>query len=346
MLVLHAVHILGKGFSLMYTLLADFQRPKRIETDQDSLSSTYGRFVAEPFERGFGVTIGNALRRVLLSSLTGAAVVSVKIQGVFHEFSTVPGVLEDTTEIILNIKELILRMHGEKPKQLSLQASGPMEVCARHIVSDADVEILNPDHHIATLSKDATLDITMDVQLGRGYVPAERHAQDIVDPQVIPIDAIFSPIRKVAFQVENTRVGQSTDYDRLILEVHTNGSVHPEEAVSQAARILNDHLQIFINFHDESVPEMPEMDEEQQRLIENLNRSVDELELSVRSYNCLKNADIRTIGELVQRNESEMLKTRNFGRKSLNEIKEILTSMGLSLGMNLEGIDWQEIHTE
>jgi len=325
----------------MQTALAGFHRPKRIEIDQSSLSKTYGRFIAEPLERGFGVTIGNALRRVLLSSLAGAAITAVKIQGVFHELSTIPGVLEDTTEIILNLKELILKTHTEKPKQLTLQAHGPGKVHGRHIATDADVEILNPDLHIATLSKDATLDIAMDVQLGRGYVPAERHAQDIVDPQMIPIDAVFSPIRKVAFHVESTRVGQSTDYDRLILEVHTNGSIQPEEAVSQAAQVLREHLQVFINFHDEPAAETLEIDEEKQKLLENLNRSVDELELSVRSYNCLKNASIRTIGELVQKNESEMLKTRNFGRKSLNEIKEILTSMGLSLGMNLDDIDWQ-----
>ncbi len=276
----------------MKTMWANFQKPKRIESERDSLSDTYGRFIAEPFERGFGVTIGNALRRVLLSSLTGAAVTAVKIQGVYHEFSTIPGVLEDTTEIILNLKELLLKMHMEKPKQLFLESSG-------------------------------------------------RHAQAVVDPQVIPLDAAFSPIRKVVFQVENTRVWRSTDYDRLILEVQTNGSIHPEDAISQAAMILRDHLQIFVSFHEDVVQEVPEVDEERQKLVENLNRSVDELELSVRSYNCLKNANIKTIGELVQKNEPEMLKTRNFGRKSLNEIKEILTSMGLSLGMNLDGLDWQ-----
>jgi DNA-directed RNA polymerase subunit alpha len=325
----------------MNSALAHFTTPKRIESDLATLSDVYGRFVAEPFERGFGTTIGHALRRILLSSLSGAAVTAVKIQGVYHEFSTIPGVLEDTTEIILNIKELLLRIHVDRPKQLVLQASGPGEVLARHITPDADVDILNPDLHIATLNKDATLDMTMDIQVGRGYVPAERHAAEIVDPQVIPIDAVFSPIRKVSFRVENTRVGQATDYDRLILEVHTNGSVHPEEAVAQAAKILRDHLQIFTNFRDEPDQEIPIVDEERERLIENLNRSVDELELSVRSYNCLKNANIRTIGELVQRNESEMLKTRNFGRKSLNEIKEILVTMGLHLGMNLEGVNWQ-----
>jgi DNA-directed RNA polymerase subunit alpha len=322
--------------------IENFQRPKRIEIDQETLSETYGRFIAEPVERGFGATLGNALRRVLLSSLSGAAVTAVKIQGVYHEFSTIPGVREDTTEIILNLKELILRKHSNQPKQLHLQAEGPGEIVARHITPDADIDVLNPDLHIATLNDSATLEITLDVNVGRGYMPAERHAQDIIDPQVIPIDAVFSPIRKVAFDVENTRVGQATDYDRLILEVQTDGSIKPEEAVAQAAGILKDHLQIFISFRDEPTQEAPVMDEEKQRLVDNLNRSVDELELSVRSYNCLKNADIRTIGELVQKNEAEMLKTRNFGRKSLNEIKEILANMGLGLGMDLSGLDWQQ----
>lgn len=325
----------------MKTLWANFQKPKRIESERHSLSDTYGRFVAEPFERGFGVTIGNALRRILLSSLTGAAITSVKIQGVYHEFSTLPGILEDTTEIILNLKGLRLRMHVDRPKQLLLHATGPGEVLAKDITADADIEILNPELHIASLGRDAVLNVVMDVQLGRGYVTAERSAQSLVDPQVIPIDATFSPIRKVVFRVENTRVGRSTDYDRLIIDVHTDGSIHPEDAVSQAAMILKDHLQIFVSFHEDTVQDIPEVDEERQKLVENLNRSVDELELSVRSYNCLKNANIKTIGELVQKNEPEMLKTRNFGRKSLNEIKEILTSMGLSLGMNLDGLDWQ-----
>ena len=325
----------------METTSVGFQKPRRIESERDSLTNTYGRFTAEPFERGFGVTIGNALRRVLLSSLTGAAVTAMKIEGVYHEFSTIPGVLEDTTEIILNIKELLLKMHVDGAKQLSLRATGPGEVKASQIVTDSDVEILNPDLHIATLNKDAALDIAMDVQKGRGYVPAERHSASIVDPQVIPVDAVFSPVRQVGLQVENTRVGYATDYDRLIFEVHTNGSIQPEDAIAQAAAILEDHLKIFVNFREDPVQEAPEVDEVRQKLVENLGRSVDELELSVRSYNCLKNANIKTIGELVQRNEPEMLKTRNFGRKSLNEIKEILTSMGLGLGMDLEGVDWQ-----
>ena len=325
----------------METTSIGFQKPRRIESERDSLTNTYGRFTAEPFERGFGVTIGNALRRVLLSSLTGAAVTALKIEGVYHEFSTIPGVLEDTTEIILNIKELLLKMHVEGSKQLSLRATGPGEVKASQIVTDSDVEILNPDLHIATLNKDAALDIALDVQRGRGYVPAERHATSIVDPQVIPVDAVFSPVRQVGLHVENTRVGYATDYDRLIFEVHTNGSIQPEDAIAQAAAILEDHLKIFVNFREDPVQEAPEVDEVREKLVENLGRSVDELELSVRSYNCLKNANIKTIGELVQRNEPEMLKTRNFGRKSLNEIKEILTSMGLGLGMDLEGVDWQ-----
>ena len=325
----------------METTWTGFQKPRRIESERDSLTNTYGRFTAEPFERGFGVTIGNALRRVLLSSLTGAAVTALKIEGVYHEFSTIPGVLEDTTEIILNIKELLLKMHVDGSKQLSLRATGPGEVKASQIVTDADVEILNPDLHIATLNNDAALDIAMDVQRGRGYVPAEKNAATVADPQVIPVDAVFSPVRQVGLQVENTRVGYATDYDRLIFEVHTNGSIQPEDAIAQAAAILEDHLKIFVNFREDPVLEAPEVDEVRQKLAENLGRSVDELELSVRSYNCLKNANIKTIGELVQRNEPEMLKTRNFGRKSLNEIKEILTSMGLGLGMDLDGVDWQ-----
>ena len=325
----------------METTSRGFQKPRRIESERDSLTNKFGRFTAEPFERGFGVTIGNALRRVLLSSLTGAAVTALKIEGVYHEFSTIPGVLEDTTEIILNIKELLLKMHVDGSKQLSLRATGPGQVKASQIVTDSDVEVLNPDLHIATLNKDAALEITMDVQRGRGYVPAERHAAAVVDPQVIPVDAVFSPVRQVGLQVENTRVGYATDYDRLIFEVHTNGSIQPEDAIAQAAAILEDHLKIFVNFREDPILEAPEVDEVREKLVENLERSVDELELSVRSYNCLKNANIKTIGELVQRNEPEMLKTRNFGRKSLNEIKEILTGMGLGLGMDLDGVDWQ-----
>jgi DNA-directed RNA polymerase subunit alpha len=317
-------------------MLPEFQMPKRIEVDRDSRSNTFGRFTAEPFERGFGTTIGNALRRVLLSSLEGAAITSVQIEGVYHEFSAIPGVREDVTDIILNLKELMLKMHGYDPKIISLEAEGEREVTARDLVTDPDVEILNPDLHIATLNKDGKLRMQMTVKKGRGYVPAEMNIDEEMPAQAIPIDAIFSPVQKVNFTVENARVGRRTDYDKLVLEVTTNGSITPEEAVSQAAQILRDHLEIFVNFKEETRPEAPPIDIDRVKLIENLKRSVDELELSVRSYNCLKNANIRTIGELVQKTEAEMLKTRNFGRKSLNEIKEILETLGLSLGMKLD----------
>jgi DNA-directed RNA polymerase subunit alpha len=317
-------------------MLPEFQMPKRIEVDRDSRSNNFGRFTAEPFERGFGTTIGNALRRVLLSSLEGAAVTSVQIEGVYHEFSALPGVREDVTDIILNLKELLLKMHGYGPKTLSIEAEGEGEVTARDIVADPDIEVLNPDLHIATLNKDGRLHMQMTVKKGRGYVPAEMNVDEEMPAQAIPIDAIFSPIQKVNFMVENARVGRRTDYDKLVLEVTTNGSITPEEAVSQAAQILRDHLEIFVNFKEETRAEAPTIDIDRVRLIENLKRSVDELELSVRSYNCLKNANIRNIGELVQKTEAEMLKTRNFGRKSLNEIKEILETLGLSLGMKLD----------
>jgi DNA-directed RNA polymerase subunit alpha len=314
----------------------EFQMPKRIEVERATRTNRYGRFTAEPFERGFGTTVGNALRRVLLSSLEGAAVTSVQIDGIYHEFSAIPGVREDVTDIILNIKELLLKMHGYGPKVISLQADGEGEVTAKDILADQDIEVLNPALHIATLNKDGKLHMQMTVKKGRGYVPAEMNVEEDMPAQAIPIDAIFAPIHKVNFIVENARVGRRTDYDKLTLEVMTNGSISPEESVSQAAQILRDHLEIFVNFKEESRPELPAVDVDRVRLIENLKRSVDELELSVRSYNCLKNANIRNIGELVQRTEAEMLKTRNFGRKSLNEIKEILETMGLGLGMKLD----------
>jgi len=317
-------------------MLLEFQMPKRIEVDRATRTNRYGRFTAEPFERGFGTTVGNALRRVLLSSLEGAAVTSVQMEGIYHEFSAIPGVREDVTDVILNIKELLLKMHGYGPKTISLQAEGECEVTAKDIVTDPDIEVLNPNLHIATLNKEAKLNIRITVKKGRGYVPAEMNVEEDMPAQAIPIDAIFSPIQKVNFIVENARVGRRTDYDKLILEVATNGSITPEEAVSQAAQILRDHLEIFVNFKEETRPEVPAVDIDRVRLIENLKRSVDELELSVRSYNCLKNANIKTLGELVQKTEAEMLKTRNFGRKSLNEIKEILEGMGLGLGMTLD----------
>jgi DNA-directed RNA polymerase subunit alpha len=317
-------------------MLPEFQMPKRIEVDRATRTNCFGRFTAEPFERGFGTTVGNALRRVLLSSLEGAAVTSVQIEGVYHEFSAIPGVREDVTDIILNIKELLVKMHGYGPKVISIQAEGEGEVTGAQILTDSDIEVLNPEAHIATLNHDGKLNILMTVRKGRGYVPAEMNVEEEMPAQAIPIDAVFSPVQKVNFIVENARVGRRTDYDKLALEVTTNGSLTPEEAVSQAAQILRDHLEIFVNFKEETRPEMPAVDVDRVHLLENLKRSVDELELSVRSYNCLKNANIRNIGELVQKTEAEMLKTRNFGRKSLNEIKEILETLGLSLGMKLD----------
>jgi DNA-directed RNA polymerase subunit alpha len=271
-----------------------------------------------------------------LSSLEGAAVTSVQIEGVYHEFSAIPGVREDVTDIILNLKELLLEMHGYEPRVITVEVEGEHEITAADILADPDIEVLNPDLHIATLNKDGKLHMQMTVKKGRGYVPAEMHVDEEMPAQAIPIDAIFSPVQKVNFNVENARVGRRTDYDKLVLEVTTNGSLTPEEAVSQAAQILRDHLEIFVNFKEETRPEVPVVDVDRVHLIDNLKRSVDELELSVRSYNCLKNANIRNIGELVQKSEAEMLKTRNFGRKSLNEIKEILETLGLNLGMKLD----------
>ncbi len=313
------------------------QKPKRLECELETLTSTYGKFFAEPFERGFGLTIGNALRRILLSSIEGAAVTTVRIAGALHEFSTIPGVKEDVTDIILNIKGLRVKLNVEHPKTIYLKASSEGEVRAAHITPDPDVEILNPDHHIATLDKDGKLELEMEVRHGRGYVPAERNKREGQPVEAIAIDSIFSPIRKVNFLVEDTRVGQITDYNKLILEVWTDGSVLPQDAIAYAAKILKDHLSIYINFEEEPEGEGVAVDEEKAQVLEHLNRSVDELELSVRSANCLKNSNIRYIYELVQKTEAEMLKTKNFGRKSLNEIKEILAGMGLTLGMKLEG---------
>ncbi len=314
-----------------------FQKPKRLECELETLTSTYGKFFAEPFERGFGLTIGNALRRILLSSIEGAAVTTVRIAGALHEFSTIPGVKEDVADIILNIKGLRLKLNVDHPKTLYMKASSEGEVRASNIAPDPDVEILNPELHLATLDKDGKLEMEMEVRSGRGYVPAERNKREGQPVDVIAIDSIFSPIRKVNFLVEDTRVGQVTDYNRLIVEVWTDGSVLPRDAVAYAAKILKDHLSIFINFEEEPEGEGIAVDEEKERVLEYLNRSVDELELSVRSANCLKNSSIRYIYELVQKSEAEMLKTKNFGRKSLNEIKEILAGMNLALGMKLDG---------
>jgi len=316
--------------------LKDFQIPKKIEFEQETLTQTYGKFVAEPFERGFGTTIGNSVRRVLLSSIGGAAVTSVKIEGVLHEFSTIPGVKEDVTDLILNIKNLRMKLYSEKTKTIHIKKKGAGEIKGKDIIHDADVEILTPELHIATLDKDAYLDMEMTVKMGRGYVPAERNKEETSPIGVIPIDSIFSPVRKINFLVENARVGRVTDYDKLIMEIWTDGSIRPDEALAFAARILKDHLSIFITFDEKDEVHEPVVEEKQKEFNKNLLRSVNELELSVRAANCLKNANIKTIADLVQRTEAEMLKTKNFGRKSLNEIKEILTEMGLSLGMKLE----------
>lgn len=316
--------------------LKDFQIPKKLDFEQDTLTNTYGKFVAEPFERGFGTTFGNSLRRVLLSSISGAAVTSVKVEGVLHEFSTITGVKEDVTDIILNIKNLRLKLHSDKTKTIHIKKKGAGEVRGKDIIHDADVEILTPDLHIAALDKDAYLDMEMTVKIGRGYVTAERNKEEGAPIGVIPIDSIFSPVQKVNFLVENARVGRVTDYDKLIMEIVTDGSVKPDEALAFAAKILKDHLSIFITFDEKDDVHEPVIEEKQTEFNKNLLRSVNELELSVRAANCLKNANIKTIVDLVQRTEPEMLKTKNFGRKSLNEIKEILSEMGLSLGMKLE----------
>jgi DNA-directed RNA polymerase subunit alpha len=315
----------------------DLIRPKMLEVDKDTLTATYGRFSCEPLERGFGTTIGNSVRRVLLSSLQGAAICAVKIDGALHEFQTLPDVVEDVTDIVLNLKDVLVKMHDAKTRTLRIdkQTEGP--VTAGDIIATDGVEILNPSHHIATLSRGGKLHAELVVQMGRGYVPADRNKQAQMPIGMIPIDALFSPIKKVNYVVTHARVGQQTDYDKLIMEVWTDGSVRPEDAVAYAAKIMKDQLTIFINFEETFEPADEPVSEEQEKLNENLDKSVDELELSVRSANCLQNASIRFIGELVQRSEAEMLKTKNFGRKSLKEIKEILAEMGLQLGMKLEG---------
>ena len=302
----------------------------------ESLTQTYGKFFAEPLERGFGTTLGNSLRRVLLSSLQGAAITTVKIDGVEHEFTTVPEVAEDVTDIILNLKEVLLRMYTDDVKTLRIEAEGPKEVKAGDIITDDQVEVLNPGHHICTVAEGGKLRMEMTCRRGRGYLPAASNKTGAESIGTIPVDSLFSPIRKVNYQVTNARVGQVTDFDRLSLEVWTDGSVTPQDAMAFAAKIIKEQLTVFINFDETEEPVVAESPREETKLNENLFRSVDELELSVRSANCLQQANIKTIGDLVQRTEAEMLKTKNFGRKSLKEIKEILAEMGLSLGMKLE----------
>jgi DNA-directed RNA polymerase subunit alpha len=313
-----------------------FQKPKRLEVDRATLTPLFGRFEAQPFERGFGTTIGNALRRILLSSIDGAAITAIKIDGVLHEFSSVSGVVEDTTDIILNLKQIPFRCHSDHPETLVLHAVGPKTVKAGDIQASANVEILDKDMPIATLSEEGKITMEMRLRQGRGYVSADRNFDDDLGIGYIPVDAIHSPVRKVNFVVEDARLAQRTDYDKLILEVWTNGAISPQDAVAHAAKILKDHMAIFINFEESNEDVVDFASTEDERVLEQLNRSVDELELSVRSYNCLKNANIKTIYDLVTKTEADMLKTKNFGRKSLNEIKDILAEMGLSLGMAID----------
>ncbi|MCX7822697.1 MAG: DNA-directed RNA polymerase subunit alpha [Syntrophobacterales bacterium] len=318
-------------------------KPKGLKVEKASDSNRYAKFTCEPLERGFGITLGNALRRVLLSSLRGCAITSVKIEGVAHEFSSIPGVVEDVTDIILNLKGVRFKSKTDDPVTLRIDKSGEGIVKAGDIYGSSLITVLNPEHYICTLSKDAHIRMELRVKSGKGYVPAERNAEPTMPIGTIPIDAIFSPIERVSYTVTQARVGQMTDYDRLTMEIWTDGSVSPEDALAYAAKILKDQFTIFINFEEEhEIPKEEAPREEKVVWNENLFRRVDELELSVRSANCLKNADIKYIGELVQKTESEMLKTKNFGRKSLNEIKEILAEMGLSLGMKLEGFPSRE----
>jgi DNA-directed RNA polymerase subunit alpha len=313
-------------------------RPRRLEVEEETLTSTYGRFSCEPLERGFGTTLGNSMRRVLLSSLHGAAITTVRMGGVLHEFSTIPGVMEDVSHIILNLKEVRLRMHAEGPKFLRVRKTGGGIVTAGDLVSDDQtVEIMNKEHKICTLGSDAEFDLEATVGSGKGYVLADRNKDEEMPIGTIPIDSVFSPVHRVNYLVTPARVGRETDFDKLNLEVWTDGAVEPADAVAYAAKILKEQLSIFINF-EEQVERPTPLAEEPEPLNPNLFKSVDELELSVRSANCLQNANIRFIGELVQRTEAEMLKTKNFGRKSLNEIKETLASMGLSLGMTIENL--------
>lgn len=314
-----------------------FQKPKRLGCDVETLTDRYGRFHAQPFERGFGTTVGNALRRVLLSSIEGAAITAVKIEGVLHEFQSLPGVVEDATDIILNLKQVPLRLHNpEAVRTITLFVDQPGEVTSSMIEAAADVEVLDPNVYIATVGEGGKLSIEMRVKNGRGYVSADRNFDEDLPIGYIPIDSVHSPVRKVNYTVEAARLGQMTDFDKLNLEVWTNGAVKPGDAIGLAAKLLKDHMSIFISFEEEVPSEEVAAERTFDPRQEYLNRSVDELELSVRAYNCLKNANIRSIGELVQRTEQDMLRTKNFGRKSLNEIKELLLRMNLQLGMKLD----------
>jgi len=313
----------------------NLQMPKGLQPDAGN-TDRYGRFTLEPLERGFGTTLGNALRRVLLSSLQGAAITSVRIEGVLHEFSTLPGVIEDVTEIVLNLKQVRLKLHGDGPKKGVFEMRGKGEVRGGDLQVDADVEVLNKDQHIATLNRDGDLRMEVEINGGRGYVSADQHTSADRPIGVIPIDSLFSPVTKVNYTVEATRLGQRIDYDKLSIEVWTDGSILPNDAVSMSAKILRDHFSLLISFEEEPQEEVEAaVDEDKVRIRKTLDKSVEELELSVRSSNCLRAAEIRTIGELVVKGEAEMLKFRNFGRKSLKEIQDILAEMGLHFGMDI-----------
>jgi DNA-directed RNA polymerase subunit alpha len=321
------------GQPLMTRNWTELIRPRRMDVDEATHTPFYGKFVCEPLERGYGITLGNALRRVLLSSLQGAAITSVRIEGVLHEFSTIPGVKEDVTDLILNLKKVRVKLYSPHSKIMRLEAVGDGEAKAGDIITDDTIEIVNPDQTIATLSKDGRLSMSMKVEWGKGYVPAETNKREDDVIGTLALDSVFSPIRKVSYNITNARVGRRTDYDKLTIEIWTNGTVYPEDALAYAAKILREQFLVFLNFEEEEKFLADDKPLQPPEINDNLFRSVSELELSVRSANCLKNADIKYIGELVQRTESEMLKTKNFGRKSLNEIKEILADMDLHLGM-------------
>ncbi len=319
--------------------LGRFEMPRQIVKDPAEVSDTYSKYIAEPFEAGYGRTIGNGLRRVLLSSLEGAAIASVKIEGALHEFCSLPGVVEDVTDIVLNLKHVLLKMYTREPRKLKISVKGPGEVTAGNIQTDGSVEVLNPDHHIATLDKDGKFEAELEIKVGRGYCPADWNKKEEQIIGLIPIDSLFSPVRRVKFSVENTRVGRRTDYDKLVLEIWTDGRISPDEALTLSAAILRHHLDVFVSY-DKDLVEFEEsekqIDPEREELRKKLSISVNEIELSVRAANCLNNANITTVGELAQKTESEMLKYRNFGKKSLNEIKQKLSELGLTLGMTFD----------
>ena len=319
--------------------LGRFEMPRQIVKDPAEVSDTYSKYIAEPFEAGYGRTIGNGLRRVLLSSLEGAAIASVKIEGALHEFCSLPGVVEDVTDIVLNLKHVLLKMYTREPRKLKISVKGPGEVTAGNIQTDGSVEVLNPDHHIATLDKDGKFEAELEIKVGRGYCPANWNKKEEQIIGLIPIDSLFSPVRRVKFSVENTRVGRRTDYDKLVLEIWTDGRISPDEALTLSAAILRHHLDVFVSY-DKDLVEFEEsekqIDPEREELRKKLSISVNEIELSVRAANCLNNANITTVGELAQKTESEMLKYRNFGKKSLTEIKQKLSELGLTLGMTFD----------